>query len=78
MDLGHRAIYMPEPMTYPGAALVVVTQPLRVATGVATMGPLVALSSHDSGPAARDAFRQAFAEAYRDIQVGEPLQLEKP
>lgn len=34
---------------------------------------LVALSPHDSGPAALAAFRDAFPEAYRDVRVGTPI-----
>jgi 7,8-dihydropterin-6-yl-methyl-4-(beta-D-ribofuranosyl)aminobenzene 5'-phosphate synthase len=36
---------------------------------------LVALSPHDSGPAALDAFAQAFPAAYRAIEVGTPITL---
>ena len=34
---------------------------------------LVALSAHDSCDASLSAFRHAFAEAYRDIRVGERI-----
>jgi 7,8-dihydropterin-6-yl-methyl-4-(beta-D-ribofuranosyl)aminobenzene 5'-phosphate synthase len=34
---------------------------------------IVALSPHDSGPAALDAFRQAFSAAYQPIEVGEAI-----
>jgi 7,8-dihydropterin-6-yl-methyl-4-(beta-D-ribofuranosyl)aminobenzene 5'-phosphate synthase len=34
---------------------------------------LVALSPHDSGPAAIEAFRAAFPEAYREVMVGQPI-----
>ncbi len=36
---------------------------------------LVALSPHDSGPAALDAFAQAFPAAYKTIEVGTPITL---
>ncbi len=34
---------------------------------------LVALSPHDSGPAALNAFRTAFPSVYREIEVGQPI-----
>lgn len=34
---------------------------------------LVALSPHDSGPAALAAFRDAFPDAYREIRIGSPI-----
>lgn len=43
---------------------------------VRVLNPLiVALSPHDSGPAALDAFAQAFPEAYRPIAAGQPILL---
>jgi 7,8-dihydropterin-6-yl-methyl-4-(beta-D-ribofuranosyl)aminobenzene 5'-phosphate synthase len=36
---------------------------------------IVALSPHDSGTAAIDAFRQAFGPAYRDIAVGDEIRI---
>ena len=40
------------------------------------LGPVaVALSPHDSGPAARGAFGQAFPDAYASIAVGLPIRL---
>jgi 7,8-dihydropterin-6-yl-methyl-4-(beta-D-ribofuranosyl)aminobenzene 5'-phosphate synthase len=43
---------------------------------VGALGPqLVALSPHDSGDAARQAFRQAFPDAYQEIRIGQPIQV---
>ncbi len=38
----------------------------------------VALSPHDSGTAALDAFRQAFPGTYREIKVGQPIRIGQP
>ena len=35
---------------------------------------LIALSPHDSSPAALEAFQSTFAEAYQSIRVGEAIQ----
>jgi 7,8-dihydropterin-6-yl-methyl-4-(beta-D-ribofuranosyl)aminobenzene 5'-phosphate synthase len=34
---------------------------------------LIALSPHDSGEAARQAFRLAFPDAYQEIRIGQPI-----